>query len=214
MATVNVIEHQPWVEFIVRKYVKGKRRSEHFEDLVQEGMLALVEAARTFDEARGVKFLTYATPAIHQRVQRFLRRAPTIHAPDVWVADKRGRHDVPLRNERASAALQGNLDGNTDSETVLRKQQYCRPEFQVAPSQEGEVLDNEERALVAAAVQRLPEKQRIVITRTSEGASLTEVAEELGCCKQRAQQLYVEAVGRIRKRLGIPPEPIEAFEAA
>lgn len=40
-------------------------------DLVQEGLLALVEAAKRYDETRGFKFLTYAS----HWVKQFLRRA-------------------------------------------------------------------------------------------------------------------------------------------
>ncbi len=41
-----------------------------FSDLIQEGNLALLEAARKFDHTRGFKFSTYATSAIRTRIIR------------------------------------------------------------------------------------------------------------------------------------------------
>jgi RNA polymerase sigma factor (sigma-70 family) len=41
---------------------------EFYEDLVQEGYVALWDAVNNFDESRGVKFSTYATKAIRNRM--------------------------------------------------------------------------------------------------------------------------------------------------
>lgn len=43
------------------------------EDLVQEGSIGLLSAAAGFDAARGIKFLTYAAPAIRNAMTDFVR---------------------------------------------------------------------------------------------------------------------------------------------
>ena len=43
------------------------------EDLVQEGSIGLLSAAAGFDSARGIKFLTYAAPAIRNAMTNFIR---------------------------------------------------------------------------------------------------------------------------------------------
>lgn len=43
------------------------------EDLVQEGSIGLLSAAAGFDAARGIKFLTYAAPAIRNAMTDFIR---------------------------------------------------------------------------------------------------------------------------------------------
>ena len=43
------------------------------EDLVQEGSIGLLNAAAGFDAARGIKFLTYAAPAIRNAMTNFIR---------------------------------------------------------------------------------------------------------------------------------------------
>lgn len=48
-------------------------QSLHHDDLVQEGALGLLEAARRFDPDRGLKFLSYAAPAVRNAMTDFLR---------------------------------------------------------------------------------------------------------------------------------------------
>lgn len=43
------------------------------EDLVQEGSIGLLSAAMGFDATRGIKFLTYAAPAIRNAMTDFIR---------------------------------------------------------------------------------------------------------------------------------------------
>jgi RNA polymerase sigma-B factor len=69
------------------------------EDLEQVARLALVQAARRFDPARGCQFGTFAAVTILGELQRFLRdRGPAIriprrraHSPKGWVAELRPR---------------------------------------------------------------------------------------------------------------------------
>jgi len=43
-----------------------------FEDLVQEGMLGVLEARKRFDESRGVKFTTYAAHWVRKMILQYL----------------------------------------------------------------------------------------------------------------------------------------------
>lgn len=49
------------------------RDTGEMEDLLQEGYLALYPAIDNYDPAAGVKFLTYASHWIHQRMRRYLQ---------------------------------------------------------------------------------------------------------------------------------------------
>jgi RNA polymerase sigma factor (sigma-70 family) len=44
----------------------------YFDDLVQEGRMALIHAANKFDTSKGVKFITYATYWIRQGMSRYV----------------------------------------------------------------------------------------------------------------------------------------------
>ena len=65
------------VHVVVRKLLFGRVTPVGLseEDLVQEGMIALLVADRTFKEDMGAKFETYASRCIHNRVVDVIRRA-------------------------------------------------------------------------------------------------------------------------------------------
>lgn len=60
-----VIDYLPLVKSVAGKYAKY---SVPFEDLVQEGLIGLIEAARAFDPKHGAKLSTYAYYHIRKRV--------------------------------------------------------------------------------------------------------------------------------------------------
>ena len=65
-------EHKYIVDIIYRKYFSASGVSE--QDLKQEGMVALLKAARTFCEGKGAKFETYAGTVIHNRLIDVVRK--------------------------------------------------------------------------------------------------------------------------------------------
>src|SRR5918998_3488281 len=50
----------PFVESLARRVAASMPHSIELSDLVQDGMLGLIDAACRFDEARGIKFETFA----------------------------------------------------------------------------------------------------------------------------------------------------------
>lgn len=53
---------------------RGHSRSAILEDLKQEGAIALLEAARSFEPQRGVRFLTYTAPAVEAAMRDYAAR--------------------------------------------------------------------------------------------------------------------------------------------
>lgn len=74
--TINelVEENMNLVYKIAQKFNEMARNNYHYdlEDLIQEGMVGLVQAAQKFDDSLGYKFSTFATPIITHRIQDFL----------------------------------------------------------------------------------------------------------------------------------------------
>ncbi len=64
----------PLVLFAVRKLWLNPMVSELEDDAIGEGFLALVRAARAFDPKRGIKFSSYAMPAISRQVHNAASR--------------------------------------------------------------------------------------------------------------------------------------------
>lgn len=67
---VLVSQHLPLARTLAWRYAG---RGEPFEDLVQVASLGLVNAARRYDESRGIAFVPYAIPMITGELKRYFR---------------------------------------------------------------------------------------------------------------------------------------------
>lgn len=65
-------KNQKLVGYCFKKYV-GNYSLPDYEDIIQEGMLGLWQAAVRFDESRGVKFNTFAVKYIYGSMLRYIR---------------------------------------------------------------------------------------------------------------------------------------------
>lgn len=65
-------DNQKLVGFVYRKYVHDYN-SPNKDDIMQEGMLALWQAAQRFDESKGIKFSTFAVSYILGNMKSYMR---------------------------------------------------------------------------------------------------------------------------------------------
>lgn len=65
-------KNQKLVGFAFKKYI-GNYSLSDYEDVIQEGMLGLWQAAVRFDESKGVKFNTFAVKYIYRSMLRYIR---------------------------------------------------------------------------------------------------------------------------------------------
>lgn len=65
-------KNQKLVGFAFKKYI-GNYSLSDYEDVIQEGMLGLWQAAVRFDESKGVKFNTFAMKYIYGYMLRYIR---------------------------------------------------------------------------------------------------------------------------------------------
>ena len=141
------------------------------EDLIQEGMLGLLAAIRTFDPAKGVKFSTYAESCIKRRIYSAIRKAS-------------GYKHTPLNNYTSLESPR--LDeSNTSSAYSLRDPE----DFVIARESAGEVTK-----LLYGALSRF---ESGVLELYLEGMSYDEMAARLS----KPNKSVDNAVQRIRKKL-------------
>lgn len=194
-------------------------------DLVSAGHLALVRAARAYDETTGVPFARYAALRIkgalidELRGMDWVSRGARRRARQVTeVADQLtaalGR--APQRAELAAAMGVGvdEVDSaRSDAEIrVLSMDGFdgSIAESVVAsgPGPEESLLADERLAYLRAGVDALPERLRHVVTELFfHDRPVAELADELGVTQSRISQLRTEALGLLKDGLNASLDP-------
>src|SRR4029079_1778418 len=89
----------PFVESLARRVASSMPHSIELGDLVQDGMLGLIDAACRFDEARGIKFETFAERRVRGAMIDALRR-------DAWPRGvRRQRRELETAREELRREL-------------------------------------------------------------------------------------------------------------
>src|SRR5260221_14431886 len=70
----RIVASLPFVEALARRMAVSMPHSIDLGDLVQDGVLGLIDAAFRFDEARGIKFETFAERRVRGAMIDALRR--------------------------------------------------------------------------------------------------------------------------------------------
>lgn len=89
-ATLTATEVQPLEHLGLVHWCAGKIKTKYYdrEDLVQIGVVGLLDAVSKYDPSRGVKFSTYAVYRIRGAIQEAIREADRDHRAclEVWRA--------------------------------------------------------------------------------------------------------------------------------
>jgi len=210
---------------VAKKYMG---RGVPFVDLIQEGNIGLIRAARKFDHTLGNKFSTYATWWIRQAVTRAIAdQSRTIRIP-VHMGDQinkllRTTHRLTqeLGREPSPDEMADALDLATDKvETMLqvarRPLSLELPIDDEGESELGDFIENDEavapadvvssailRDLLRDVLEDLPPREvRILQMRygliDGKTYTLEEVGQKLGVTRERIRQIEVQALGRLR----------------
>jgi RNA polymerase sigma factor for flagellar operon FliA len=214
------------------KYVAGRisvhlPSSVDINDLINDGVFGLMDAAERYDDSRAVKFETYAITRINGAIMDALRSLD-------WVP--RTVRQRAREFERAYEELESEL-GRVPSDAELASRLHLsRGEFyrlaqrvrgrsivsleEFRPRTEGhdlslaDMLEDEEtdvaieierdelRGELSAAVEALPPQERIVVRGYYfNGQTLKEIKSALGVSESRVSQIHAQAVKHLRQRL-------------
>ncbi|MCS7185438.1 MAG: sigma-70 family RNA polymerase sigma factor [Armatimonadetes bacterium] len=216
-------EYRPLAEHIARQFLDS---GEPLEDLVQYGLIGLIKAVEGYDPDRGVEFTTYAWYQIRGEISHYLRDQGKIISEPAWLQEAR------IKIERARNKLRQTLKREPTTDELVRET-GLKPEvvrrvleteqlFRVAPldetveDEDGSVTDLErlvveseqfeieQRYFVHRAVEKLPELHRKVIEYLFwEDLTMTEIAKILGVSVTYVSYLYRQAIGNLRRLLGV-----------
>lgn len=218
-------DHLPLVGYHVSETLSRVPSHVERDDLASAGALALVRAADAYDPSTGVPFNRYAAIRIRgalvdelrsmdwasrgtrTRIRRMTSVADELtaqlgHAPSqeqLAGALGVGIEEVEAAQADASRRVLS-FDGH---ESVLADILPAK-----APGPEETLLIDERLNYLAAAVEALPERLRVVVEQVFfADRSVTEVAQEMGVTQSRVSQLRAEAMVLLRDGMNAHLEP-------
>lgn len=220
-----VIQYAHLVKLIAYHLMAKLPPSVLVDDLIQNGMLGLLDAIGRYEEGLGAQFETYAVQRVRgamldglrendwlpRGLRRDMRRVEAaIHA----LEQKHGR--PPSESELADALgmaladyqrmlqeARGHqlvyLEDLSDGEDDAYLERHL---VSSQPDPLGALLDQDMRETLVRAIEDLPEREKMMMALYyDEELNLREIGEVLGVTESRVCQLHTQAIARLRSRI-------------
>lgn len=225
-ARVEIINHYAYlVKITSGRLVTSLPGGLDRDDLVGAGVVGLIKAVDQFDPSRDVKFETYAIALIRGAILEMLReedwvprsireKLKALERAQKGLETKLGR--VPTEHEIAETmgistqevselmvrvgrtnvySLDDILTGSDGDDAIHYKELIVDENA----DPRGEFEGREIRRLLGEGVDRLPERERLVIALYYyEGLTFKEIGRVLAVSESRVYQLHTQAMGRMR----------------
>lgn len=215
--------YAPLVKRIAYHLLARLPASVQVEDLMQAGMIGLLEASRKYDAGKGASFETYAGIRIRGAMLDEVRKgdwAPrSVHRNTRMVTDAIRAVDArtgrDAKDSEVAAELKLSLDeyygilGDTmgsrlfSFDDLMEGGEHGLEESGSHELEPGRGLEDERfRKALADAIANLPERERLVLSLYyDEELNLKEIGEVLGVSESRVCQLHSQCAARLRARL-------------
>lgn len=227
----------PFVEQLARRVAATMPHSIDLGDLVQDGVLGLIDAADRFDEKRGIKFETFAERRVRGAMIDALRkdawpRGVRRQRRELEAAREALRRELGCEPSMADLAARVGSDEKKLGRTIVRintieatsplnsgenHDDSSMPAVLMPP--EPERPDNayereETRDRVRAAIATLPvREQKVIGLYYFNEATMKEIGAEIGVNESRVSQLHARAIRRLRSALAAAMTPAQASAA-
>ena len=197
-------------------------RTVQMDDLLQAGMIGLLEAARNYDDTKGASFETYATIRIRGNILDEVRRNDWIprsvyknsrmiskavreienrlgrEASDVEVAGELGLEIDEYQEmliDANGAHIYGFDDIGVDDDTLVSNNAS-------ASEPHVNVMRSDMKLYIANVIDGLPKNEQMVLSLYYEhDLNLKEIGEVLGVSESRVSQIHSLATHRVKARL-------------
>ncbi|MCR4321536.1 MAG: FliA/WhiG family RNA polymerase sigma factor [Candidatus Brocadiaceae bacterium] len=224
-----IIESLSLVKYVVGKIMVYLPPFVDKEDLIEYGILGLIDASERYDSKKDTKFGTYAISRIRGAILDYLRsqdwlprsvrdKATMVRDTYISLEQKLNR---PPRSDEIAAVLKINpaewdkLLSEISFSTFLSLEEYNQKSEdnsredrnqQIKDTKFNDPLSSletqEEKTLLANAISELPKRERLVITMYYyEDLMLREISQLIGISESRVSQLHHRALFLLRARM-------------
>jgi len=219
-------KYLPLVRTVAARMAMGFPRSVDLSDLINTGVIGLIEAFGHFDASRGVKFETYAVPRIRGAILDELRaldwvprstraKSREMEKAMVELENKLGRPPektelakfLKISEEELHLAIDDVSSTNILSldEVIYREDDNRQvPRIETVKDHAthtilGEIEKGELRSFLVVAMDRLTEQEKLVIALYYfEELTLKEIGEVMSISESRVSQIHTRAVMKLR----------------
>jgi RNA polymerase sigma factor for flagellar operon FliA len=178
------------------------KRGDNLDDLIQEGVLAIIDACNTFNKEQSSSFVLYVHMLIKYRMLEWLRKDTSLPTG----SNSGGKHNLshlPIpETHKEIVALAKNY---CLSYTAALKYALCKqPEIECivprSPEELVEQQENIERLKQHTALLR-PKQQQILHMYYNDDLTTVEIGAILKCSKQRVHQILQDGHKRLKERI-------------
>lgn len=222
--TALVEQYAPMVKRIAHHLLARLPANVQVNDLIQAGMIGLLESARKYDSTKGASFETYAgirirgamlddvrrddwaPRSVHRNARRIAEAIKSIEArtgrdaQDIEVAQELG-----ISLDEYYSHLQDSAGTRLFSFDEVLENSESGAEAQSSFAAEGPLEDvqlQSFRSSLAEAITGLPERERLVLALYyREEMNLKEIGSILGVSESRVSQIHSQAALRLKARL-------------
>jgi len=222
---IRVEDHATLVKRIAHHMMVRMPASVQVEDLIQAGMIGLLEAALKYDASRGASFETYAGIRIRGSIVDEMRKGDwvprSVHRNNRRISEaiavveaREGRdandHEVALELEMTLDEYYHILKDNSSSRLFSYEETFAGEDSGVSLHQSSMAFitphDNMQReglkSSLASAIADLPERERMILALYyDEELNLKEIGQIIGVSESRVSQIHSQATARLKSRL-------------
>ena len=215
------------LRFVVSVAKQYQNQGLSLGDLINEGNLGLIKAAKRFDETRGFKFISYAVWWIRQSIlQALAEQSRIVRLPlnRVGALNKIGKKFSQLEQEferqptATELAEQLNMTINEVSDTIKISGRHLSVDAPFVPGEENRLLDilpNDQqpppdsdlmqeslRVEVLQVLESLTDREsevvRLYFGIDGQALTLEEIGEKYNLTRERVRQIKEKAIRRLR----------------
>ena len=233
----RVVASLPFVEQLARRVAATMPHSIDIGDLVQDGVIGLIDAAHRFDESRGIKFETFAERRIRGAMIDALRkdawpRGVRRQRRELEAAREELRRELGCEPSLADLAARVGSDEKRLGRTIVRinaiestsplasndkMDESSLPTALIPsePEQPDRAYEREQtKSRVRSAIASLPKReQKVIALYYYAEATMKQIGAEIGVNESRVSQLHARAIRRLRDALGSSVPQAEAAQA-